>query len=105
MYGIFTYVYHKKSTIHVGKIYHSPMDPSWVKAPFPQNEMKWSQSLRPNRSTSFFWNLHPLKSNCLNLEMPPNGKGETSTQIINFWVQNLSFLGVYLPELDWFSCH
>ena len=25
MYGIFTYIYHKKSTIHVGK-YTSPMD-------------------------------------------------------------------------------
>ena len=27
MYGIFTYIYHKKSTIHVGKIYNRPMDP------------------------------------------------------------------------------
>ncbi len=26
MYGIFTYIYHKKSTIHVGK-YTSPVDP------------------------------------------------------------------------------
>ena len=32
MYGIFTYIYYKKSTIHVGK-YTLYMDPSWDKKP------------------------------------------------------------------------
>ena len=27
---IYLHIYHKKSTIHVGKLYNRPMEPSWV---------------------------------------------------------------------------
>ncbi len=39
---LFTYIYHKKSTIHVGK-YIIPMDASWGISPFvwPNNGDKW----------------------------------------------------------------
>ena len=33
MYGLFTYIYPKKATIHVGRYTVRPMDPSWVMLP------------------------------------------------------------------------
>ena len=42
--GTFTYIYHQKPTIHVGK-YTSPMDPSWASDPHGW-EVGW-QRLKP----------------------------------------------------------
>ena len=82
MYGIFTYIYHKKSTIHVGK-YTSPMDPmgkgistmtvhqshppvfsnhpNHISAPgcgrcqVLKSSMPWSGEKRQQQKSAFFW--------------------------------------------------
>ena len=65
--GIFTYLYQKKSSIHVGKSYHFSMDPSWVnevRIP-PSTTVLLPTKKHPKRYTTMFWRRsHPCNFAC-----------------------------------------